>query len=104
MTTVDRSGPAALAALRTLRNRERALSESKRDLILQARSQGCSWAEVGAALGVSRQAAWELYNAEITALSDAVADRSELAEQAAIELANEELSTIRRTRRSSHPA
>jgi hypothetical protein len=30
-------------------------------LVAQARSEGCSWEDIGRALGISRQAAWERF-------------------------------------------
>jgi hypothetical protein len=33
-------------------------------LVRQARSQGSSWTEIGAALGISKQAAWERFSGE----------------------------------------
>ena len=101
MSTVDIRDPEPLAALRVLQDQERTLAQAKRDLIAEARRRGRSWSEIGAALGVSKQAAWELYNAEVTALLDRIAQRSDLSEDEASALAREELAAARRERRPS---
>lgn len=53
LSTLDRRHAAAVLAEAELR-----LS------IAAARGRGASWASIGAALGVSRQAAWERYSGE----------------------------------------
>jgi hypothetical protein len=40
----------------------RAVDKLQRHLVQQARRAGRSWTEIGAALGVSRQAAWERFS------------------------------------------
>lgn len=100
MSTVDARDAEPLAALRALQDQERELARVRRDLIAEARSRGRSWSEIGTALGVSKQAAWELYNAEVTALLDRVAQRSGLSDDEASLLAQEERAAVRRKRRS----
>jgi hypothetical protein len=100
MTPVNVRDSDPLASLRALLDREHELARTKRDLIARARSQGRSWSEIGAALGVSKQAAWELYNAEVTSLLDRIAERSSLDDDRASALAQEELAAVRRSRRS----
>lgn len=92
------------AALAALREEERELGRTKRHLIAQARYGGCSWEEVGVALGVSKQAAWDLYSAEITAMLDATADHMQLTEEEAMALALEEIAADRQERRSRQRA
>lgn len=41
----------------------RALDKLQRHLVEQARSAGCSWTEIGASLGISKQSAWERFSA-----------------------------------------
>lgn len=41
----------------------RAVDKLQRHLVAQARDAGRTWAEIGEALGVSRQAAWERFSA-----------------------------------------
>lgn len=98
MSTHETAAP--LEALRALQERERELEDARRRLIATAREQGRSWTEIGAALGVSKQAAWQLYNVDITAMLDRVADRAELSEDEAMRIARDELATVRRRRRS----
>jgi hypothetical protein len=40
-----------------------ALDKLQRHLVQQARSAGRSWTEIGASLGVTKQAAWERFSA-----------------------------------------
>jgi hypothetical protein len=35
-----------------------------RQTVAEARSSGCSWAEIGRSLGISKQAAWERFSGE----------------------------------------
>ncbi len=97
MTTPDTVDP--LEALAALQDRERELADARRLLIARAREQGRSWSEIGAVLGVSKQAAWQLFNDEITGILDRAAERSGLSEDAAMQLAREELRAVRRQRR-----
>lgn len=100
MTSVNVRDADPLAGLHELLDREQELAQTKRDLIARARSQGRSWSDIGAALGVTKQAAWELYNAEITSLLDRIAERSNLDDDTASALAQDELAAARRRRRS----
>jgi hypothetical protein len=55
---------AAQEALEVLRSADRLLTAiyfARIRLVRQARRRGYTWAEIGAALGTSRQAAWERY-------------------------------------------
>ncbi|HVM18889.1 MAG TPA: helix-turn-helix domain-containing protein [Egibacteraceae bacterium] len=97
MTTHDTADP--LEALRALQERERELEDARRLCIARARMQGRSWSEIGAALGVSKQAAWQLFNDDITAMLDRISDRSGLSEDEAMRIAQEELAAVRRQRR-----
>ena len=98
VTTHDTAEP--LEALRALQERERELADARRLLIARARREGRSWSEIGAVLGVSKQAAWQLFNDEVTAILDRVAERSGLTEDEAIAIARQELDAVRRQRRS----
>jgi uncharacterized NAD(P)/FAD-binding protein YdhS len=53
-----------LDGLREARGVERALDKVLRDQVRRARDAGCSWTEVGDALGTSKQAAWERFSGE----------------------------------------
>lgn len=98
VTTHDTAEP--LEALKALQERERALEAARLRLIAAAREQGRSWTEIGSALGVSKQAAWQLYNADITAMLTRISDRSDLSEEEAMRIGREELAGVRRERRS----
>ena len=53
-----------LDGLRQARGIELALDKVLRDQVRRARDAGCSWTEVGDALGTSKQAAWERFSGE----------------------------------------
>jgi hypothetical protein len=60
--TIDgdlRSDP--LRAIAGIREGSRSLDDWQRKAVKIAREQGRTWDEIGAACGVSRQAAWERY-------------------------------------------
>ncbi len=98
VTAHDTADP--LEALTALQERERELEDARRRLIAAAREQGRSWTEIGSALSVSKQAAWQLYNADITAMLERISDRSRLSEDEAMQLARDEVKAARRQRRS----
>ncbi len=54
-----RSGVTPMEALASARVLIEQLSGSRWWIASEARKQGCSWAEIGSALGMSKQAAWE---------------------------------------------
>jgi hypothetical protein len=62
----------------------------QRQTITRARERGASWAEIGQALGVSRQAAWALYNSDVRETLDAVRRRRRLSDEQAQRLADDE--------------
>ena len=41
-----------------------AVNKLIRQTVADARRQGCSWAEIGASLGISKQSAWERFSGE----------------------------------------
>ena len=91
-----------LEALRVLADSEVELDRIRRDRVVAARAAGASWQQVGDALGVSRQSAWENFTADAKAAIVASASANDvLAEDDAIELAVEEVDAIRRQRRSN---
>lgn len=100
MSTVDRpEAPPPLERLRVLRNDEDRLAQEKRAIITEARRQDRSWAEIAEALGISKQAAWELYNADVRDILDRTSRASGLTEDEAMKLAVEEVAEVRRERR-----
>lgn len=100
MSTSDASATAPWSSrLRALRDEENRLAEEKRAAIAEARAQGHSWAEIGQALGMSKQAAWELYHADVRAILERASNASGLDEDEAMALAVREVSEARAQRR-----
>ena len=69
------------------------------EAVADARQQGRSWDDIGQALGVSRQAAWELFRDRARQALDAARRESPLTEDEALALAVEETRAVRRRRR-----
>ena len=91
-----------LAALRVLTDSEHELERIRREQVIAARSAGASWQQIGDALGVTRQSAWESFTAATReALASNVAANSTLDEDDALELAVEEVRAVRRRRATS---
>ena len=85
--------------LRALRAADREMAHWLSDAVGQARQAGRSWSEIGEALGVSRQAAWQLYNSPLRSAVDEARARSGLTEEEAMAVADEELRAVRARRR-----
>lgn len=86
-----------LSALRVLTESEHELERIRREQVIAARAAGASWQQIGDALGVSRQSAWEAFTAATrAALSANVGATSTLAEDDALDLAVEEVRAVRR--------
>ena len=64
-----------------------------------AQRHGASWDQIGSALEVSRQAAWEKYRDQVRVLFDAAADRAQRSEEETLESAATVLREVRRRRR-----
>lgn len=79
-----------LDQLRGLRAADRQLDLWQREAIALARQQGVAWSEIGEALGVSKQAAWKLYNEDVRDLLGEVRQRSGLSDDEAQRLADDE--------------
>ncbi len=69
------------------------------ETVADARKQNQSWSAIADAIGVSRQAAWKLYNGLLSAVLDEARAKSSLSEEEALELARTELTELRRSRR-----
>ncbi len=90
-----------LAALRELARSEAELEQLRRGHVAAARAAGATWTQVGEALGISRQSAWEYYSAAIRGeLAANVAANVSLSADDAGDLAVEEVRAVRRSRRS----
>jgi len=89
-----------LAALRELTRSEAELEALRRAMVEAARACGASWEQVGEALGVSRQSAWEHYSSSIRSkLTVTVDANGDLSEADAMDLAVDEVRSVRRRRR-----
>jgi hypothetical protein len=84
-----------LGQLRGLRAADRQLDVWQRQTITRAREQGSSWSQIGEALGVTKQAAWALYNEGVRDELESVRKRSGLTDEQAQRLADEERDTVR---------
>ena len=62
----DDAGDDPLEGLRSLQERRRELFALERRLVMRARVGGASWKQVGAAIGVSGQAAHKRYRRDVT--------------------------------------
>lgn len=91
-----------LEALRVLTDSEHELDRIRREQVVAARAAGASWQQIGDALGVTRQSAWESFTAETrAALASNVDANDELAEDDALDLAVDEVRAVRRRRATS---
>ncbi|MDZ7676658.1 MAG: helix-turn-helix domain-containing protein [Acidimicrobiales bacterium] len=88
-----------LAAVRVLADTEVQLDQMRRDRVIAARAEGASWQQIGDALGVSRQSAWEAFTAEVRAALEANATDSGLEEDEAIDVTVSESRAVRQRRR-----
>ena len=98
---VGTSVPDALDALDALGEVEldiRTLEVKRIALIGAAQAQGASWGEIGAALGVSRQAAWEKYRDLVRAALEVTAARAQHSEEAILASAADALKEVRARR------
>ena len=90
-----------LEALRALARTAAELDELRRQQVAAARAVGATWEQVGEALGMSRQSAWEYYAARARdEIAANAAGNTELSEDDAMDLAIEEVRAVRRRRRS----
>ncbi len=88
-----------LSALRILTESEHELDRIRRTQVIAARAAGASWQQIGDALGVTRQSAWESFTAETrSALAANVSANSALGEDDAVDLAVDEVRAARRRR------
>ena len=90
-----------LEALRELSRADVELEALRRERVATARSQGATWGQIGESLGMSRQSAWEYYTRETRRVLDESAVGSDLDEDEAMRVATEEVSRVRRRRRTS---
>ena len=102
VVSVDALPTDPLAALRELTRSEAELEAVRRVKVEAARDAGASWEQVGEALGVSRQSAWEYYSSAVRSkLAENVEANTDLSDVDAMDLAVEEVRAVRRRRRKS---
>ena len=90
-----------LAALRELTRGEADIDRLRRERVAAARAAGATWTQIGEALDMSRQSAWEYYSETVRAeLAANVAANAALSPDAAADLAAGEVRAVRRSRRS----
>ena len=88
-------------ALRELTRSEAELERVRLERVRAAREAGVSWDQIGAALGITRQAAWEYFNRDLqNRLTRNVEANTELTEEEAMKLAVGESRAVRRRRRT----
>ena len=98
----DESLPAdPLHALRELSRADVELEALRRERVAAARRQGATWDQIGESLGMSRQSAWEYYTRETRRVLEESAVGSHLDEDEAMRVATEDVSRVRRRRRTS---
>ena len=90
-----------LEALRELSRADVELEALRHERVEAARLQGATWDQIGESLGMSRQSAWEYYTRETRRVLDGSAAGSDLDEDEAMRVATEEVSRVRRRRRTS---
>ena len=90
-----------LEALRELSQADVELEALRRERVEAARHQGATWEQIGDSLGMSRQSAWEYFTRDARLVLDETTDVSGLDENEAMRVATEEVSRVRRRRRSA---
>ena len=100
LLVVDQLPTDPLDALRELARRESEIGLLRRAAIEAAREGGATWEQVGAALGMSRQAAWEYYARSVRAkLAETAVEAAEMSDDEAMDLSVEDVRAARRDRR-----
>jgi uncharacterized NAD(P)/FAD-binding protein YdhS len=90
-----------LDALRELARSETELDRLRRAYVRAARAAGATWEQVGEALGMTRQSAWEYFSHDTWAEIERIAHaNNELSEADAVDLAVDEVRAVLRQRRA----
>ena len=90
-----------LDALRELADGEAELDRLRRAAVRSARGAGATWEQIGDALGMTRQSAWEYFSRDTSAAIARVAgSNDDLDEDDALTLAVDEVRAVRRARRA----
>ena len=90
-----------LDALRELARFDHELQQLRRGQVRAARAVGTSWESIGAALGMTRQSAWEQYSRDVfDEIATSAAELADLSDEDALSMAVNEVKAVRRTRRA----
>ena len=90
-----------LDALRELTASEAELERLRRDMVRAARAAGATWDQIGEALSMTRQSAWEYFSRTTRdVIAGTAAANEQLGEGDAEQLAVEEVRAVRRQRRN----
>lgn len=89
-----------LLALRELARSEAELHELRRSQVATARAAGATWEDIGDALGMSRQSAWEYFAKRASdRLAASAAMNTDLSEEEAMAIAVDEVKAVRGNRK-----
>jgi hypothetical protein len=89
-----------IAVIRRLTESERELESLRFDAVKRARGAGRSWEDIAAALGVSRQSAWQYYAPRILKeFSQEENTQPGISSESAMDIAVSEAREVRRRRR-----
>ncbi len=89
-----------LEALRELAHGEAELGRLRRASMSAARADGATWEQIGEALGMTRQSAWEYFSLDARSeIARNVAKNEHLTESEAMDAAIDEVRVSRRARR-----
>ena len=90
-----------LDALRELARFDHELQQLRRGKVRAARAAGASWENIGAALGMTRQSAWEQYSRDVfDEMAASVAEPADLSDEDALSMAVSEVKAVRSSRRA----
>lgn len=84
-------------ALRQLAQGEDELAKLRYNFVSLARRAGVRWEQIGEALGISRQSAWEAYSRRTRAII-ATQESTDVDESEALALAVDEVKAVRRSK------
>ena len=102
LISVDALPAEPLEALSELARSEEELDELRRRQVAAARASGASWEQIGEALGMTRQSAWEYFAKRARSdLATTAALNTDLSEEEAMAIAVEEVRSVRRRRAQS---
>jgi hypothetical protein len=88
-----------LARLEAVEAEMRELEQERVRLIVTAQRLGASWSAISSVLGVSRQAAWEMYGYRAREILEATANRATSSEDEILASASQTLRGVRARRR-----